>query len=243
MPPDVAVLRIEQTGGMLPPWETLGWYPSVALYADGRLIMQGAQDDIYPGRALPNVVVTQLTERGVAQVLQWAAEAGLAGEDRMLGEPMLDSGVTTFVVTTPTGTHTTSVTDMSAADPEVGALRELIDVASNPRIWLADDIASEETPYVAGRLRFIAFPAEPDSLPDRTLVTVVDWPLDPISTLGTSYGEPAEYRCATIEGDDLATMLPLFQQANELTLWRSEDVTYQLYAHPLLPDDEPCPGF
>ncbi len=35
----------------------------------------------------------------------------------------------------------------------------------------------------------------------------------------------------------------MLEEANELTLWRSDDVTYQIYAHPLLPDDEPCPGF
>ena len=41
----------------------------------------------------------------------------------------------------------------------------------------------------------------------------------------------------------LAAALPLFQTANELTLYESADVTYQLYLHPLLPDDEACPGF
>jgi hypothetical protein len=35
----------------------------------------------------------------------------------------------------------------------------------------------------------------------------------------------------------------VFEAANELTLYDSADVTYQLYLHPLLPDDEACPGF
>jgi len=35
----------------------------------------------------------------------------------------------------------------------------------------------------------------------------------------------------------------MLERANQLTLWRSDEVLYQLYLHPLLPDDEACPGF
>ncbi len=45
-----------------------------------------------------------------------------------------------------------------------------------------------------------------------------------------------------VEGDDLATLRPMLERASELTLWRSEDVLYQLYLHPLLPDEAVCPG-
>ena len=48
---NLAVVRIEQTGGMLPPWVTLGNYPNVVLYGDGRLILQGPQIELYPGPA------------------------------------------------------------------------------------------------------------------------------------------------------------------------------------------------
>jgi hypothetical protein len=76
------------------------------------------------------------------------------------------------------------------------------------------------------------------------MITFMDWPLEtPLAEIGTSFGEPAEYRCAVIEGDDLNALDPLLAEANELTLWRSGDLAYQLYVHPLLPDDEPCPGF
>ena len=36
--------------------------------------------------------------------------------------------------------------------------------------------------------------------------------------------------------------MPLLQQANELTLWESEDTLYQLRLRPLLPDEAACPG-
>jgi hypothetical protein len=241
---DVAVIRIEQTPGMLPPWESMRWYPYVALYGDGRLIMQGPQVDMYPGPALPNLQVTHFSQHAVEQALVWAAEAGLRGEDRQLGPMILDAGELLFSVTTPAGTHRTSVTDISVDDPAINALREFQDVMTSLATWLPEDVASESAPFQFDRLRVISFPADPQSLPDPAFATTVDWPLDSdLATLGVSWSEPAQYRCFELAGDDLATALPVFAAANELTLYESADVTYQLYLHPLLPDDEACPGF
>lgn len=239
----VAVIRIEQTGGMLAPWEVMRWYPTVTLYADGRLIMQGPQIELYPGPALPNLQVTHLTQHGIDQLLAWAAEAGLEGEDRFLGQPMLDTGVTMFTIVSPAGTHVTSVSDMSGDDPQIAAVRRFRDIMISASAWVANDVLGADEPYVFDRLRLIAFPADPQNNPDPQLSAELDWPLDKsLATIGKSWGEPASYRCAQIDGADLAQMLPLFAQANELTLWRSGDELYQLYLHPLLPDDEACPG-
>ena len=227
----------------MPPWETLRWYPSVVLYGDGRLIMQGPQMDIYPGPALPNLQVTRLSQVGVEQVLAWAKEAGLNGPDRQLGPQILDAGSTVFTIVSADGTHRTSITDMSGADAQIGAARQFQEIVQNVRAWLADEVAGDDAPYAFDRLRLISFPSDPQNLPDPGMANTVDWPLDtPLSTLGTSWGEPAEYRCALIEGEDLTDLRPMLQQANELTLWRSDDVTYQLYLRPLLPDEEACPG-
>ena len=240
---NVAVVRIEQTGGMLPPWETLRWYPTVVLYGDGRLIMQGPQIELYPGPALPNLVVTQLSQAGVQQVLAWAIEAGLHGPDRQLGQQIPDAGATVFTIVTAEGTHRTSITDPSAIDAQISAARQFQNIVLSPRTWLADEVAGDDVPYAFDRLRLISFPSDQQNLPDPGMANTVDWPLDtPLATLGTSWGEPPAYRCALVEGEDLATLQPMFEQANELTLWRSDDVTYQLYLRPLLPDDEACPG-
>lgn len=241
---DTAIVRIEQTGGMLPPWITMGYYPSVAVYADGRLIMQGPQIDLYPGAALPNLVVTHITQAGIDHLLTWAQDAGLSGEDRSLGQPILDSGVTMFTVVYPDGTtHRTSVTDMSGTDQEIGALRRFQEILGNVRGWIDGDIVGDDQPYVFDRMQIVSNVADPSNVPDPQLSSTLDWPLDdPLATLGTSWGEPPDYHCALIEGEDLTTVRPMLEQANELTLWRSDDVTYQLYLRPLLPDEEACPG-
>ncbi len=241
---NTAVIRIEQTGGMLPPWITMGYYPSVAVYADGRLIMQGPQIDLYPGAALPNLVVTRITQAGIDQLLTWAQDAGLQRDDRSLGQPILDSGVTMFIVVYPDGsTHRTSVTDMSGTDQEIGALRRFQEILGNIRGWIESDIVGDDQPYVFERMQIVSNVADPGNVPDPQLSSTLDWPLDePLATIGNSISEPSEYRCSVIEGADLQTLLPLFAQANQLTLWRSDDELYQLQLHPLLPDDEGCPG-
>jgi hypothetical protein len=240
---NVALIRIEQTGGMLPPWETLRWYPTVALYGDGRLITQGPQVELYPGPALPNLQVTHFSQRALDQALAWAIQTGLRGEDRQLGPLILDAGSTVFTVVTAEGTHRTSVTDMSFNDPQISALREFQDVLTSLATWLPEDVASEAAPFGWDRLRVISFPSDPANLPDPDRAQIVDWPLDRLDSYPVTISAVVAYRCFELTGDDLTAVRPVFESANELTLYRSEDVTYQLYLHPLLPDDKACPGF
>jgi hypothetical protein len=238
------VVKIEQVGGLLAPWATLDQYPVVVLYGDGRLITEGPQRELYPGPALPNLQVTQLTLAGAQQVLDWAAEAGLKGDDRFLGQPMPDAGVTQFTVLQRSGPHTTSVADMSSDTQEVGALRRFQEIMLDVRQWLpADAVVGDDLPYDYDRLRTLSAPANATQMPDPSLVTVMDWPLAaPLATVGTVIDEVSGMRCAEVSGEDLATLKPALEQANELTLWRSEGDTYSVQLHPLLPDEEACPA-
>jgi hypothetical protein len=239
----VAVVKIAHVGGFLPPWVTINDYPTVVLYDDGRLIMQGPQIEIYPGPALPNMQVTQLTPAGVEQILAWAADAGLEGEDRFLGQPVPDAGVTQFSVVQPSGPHTTSVADMSSDAQEVGALRRFEEIMLDIRQWLPNEVVGDDTPYEYDRLRTLSSPKTPADMPDPALVTVTDWPLaEPLATFGSVFDEGSGMRCAEVSGEDLAALKPVIEQANELTLWRSEGETYSVALHPLLPDEEGCPA-
>lgn len=241
---DLAVVRIEQTGGFIAPWVTLDRYPTVALYADGRLIMQGPQVELYPGPALPNLQQTLLTPAGVAQVLQWAADAGLQGEDRLLGRPMPDAGMTTFTVVRPNeAPHTTSVSDLSAPDTETTAVRKFQDLMLSIRSWLPNEVVGDDQPYSWNRLQTLSALADPAAQPDPQLTTISEWPLADLASLGIPVEEVGGHRCGVIEGTDLDTLRPALASANELTLWRSADQLYTVQLHPLLPDDAGCPGF
>ena len=240
---NAAVVRIDDTGGMLPPWITLDWYPSLVLYADGRMISEGPVDAIYPGAALPNLQVTQLSRNGVAQVLRWAAEAGLAGPNRELGQPMLDAGTTNVTVVRDGVPHVTRIWDINGDEAAIGAVRQFRDVLLDIRGWLPAEVAPQDVPYAWDRLRIVAEPRQPDEMPDEP--NLREWPLpdQPLATIGVSIdGEGNGYRCALIEGDDLDVLRPDLLTANELTLWRSTEQSFGLVLDPLLPDDEGCPG-
>jgi hypothetical protein len=239
---DLAVVRIEQTGGMLPPWETVSWLPSVVLYADGRLITHGPMIEIYPGPALPNLQVTQLTPQGVGQVLQAALDSGFSGPDRDIGDLVLDAGATVFTITTADGTHVTRLHGHNQG-PEVAAALRFQEALLAPREWFQGAVVGEDRPFEWDRLQVLSVPMTADQMPDPALVNEVEWPLDPLADLGVVLEPGQEYRCAVIEGDDLDVLRPHAQAANQLTLFESEGETYQLRLRPLLPGEDGCQPF
>jgi hypothetical protein len=237
----VAVIRIAQVGGMMPPWISVNWYPTVVVYADGRLIMQGPQIEIYPGPALPNLQVTQLTPAGLAQVLAWAADVGLVGPDRELGQPIMDAGVTVFSALTDAGPHQTTLRGVTD-DPQVHALLRFQDTLLSVRSWLdPSGIVGDDQPYAWQRIQIVAVPADAGQVPDPQLASLRDWPLEPLATLGRSIEAGLGYRCAVIEGIDADALRAALQGANELTFWTSEEEAWQVTFHPLLPDEPGCP--
>jgi hypothetical protein len=132
------------------------------------------------------------------------------------------------------------VTSLASGGSDIGALIEFQDIIQNPRQWLPDDVIGDDEPYTFDRLRLITLPADPQADP---MATTIEWPLDePLATIGQPVIEGVDHRCAEISGADLEQLLPLFEQSNQLTIWRSDDELYQFHLRPLLPDEEPCPG-
>jgi hypothetical protein len=78
---DDLVLRMEIGGGLVAPGWILSQLPLVSVYGDGRVITQGPQIEIYPGPALPNLLVSRVSEDGLQQILAAARDAGLVGPD------------------------------------------------------------------------------------------------------------------------------------------------------------------
>jgi hypothetical protein len=254
--PDELVLRIDRTGGLFPPFHTVTELPLFVLYGDGRVITQGPQIMIYPPPALPNLVVTRLTEEGVQAILQEAQAAGLLeGDQRYELTTIADAPTTTFTVNAGGRTSVVSVYALSEAeveDPNLSPeerearrlLREFLDKALSFSSWLPTTaIATPETPYAIERLQLVAVPADQATdEPADVQPGELDWPLaSPLA----EFGQPFEFagtsaRCGVVERAELAAVLDAMSEANTLTRWRSGDALYAVFPRPLLPGEAGC---
>src|SRR5437588_2237858 len=74
--PHQLVVRIDSCCGFVAREYTLREIPSFSLLGDGRAFTLGPQIEIYPGPALPNVQVAQVSDEGVQRILAAARHSG-----------------------------------------------------------------------------------------------------------------------------------------------------------------------
>jgi hypothetical protein len=249
------VLRIEVGGGLVAPGWILSELPTISIYGDGRVITRGPQIEIYPGPALPNLRVSRVSEDGLQRILAAAVEAGIVGRDASYPYPLIaDAPTTTFHANAGGTTATVSAyalglgEDTSVLAPEDAAARaDLADFAAKlgdlPG-WLGSGLVSSEAPYDFDAIRVFAQRATPAAQDPEPSPTIVDWPLaTPLAEFGEPFRATAEpsMRCGVVTGDDLATIRPALESANQLTSWRSGGETWSLILRPLLPDEAGCP--
>ncbi len=247
------VLRIDTGGGLAGPDQNALSIPQVSVYADGRVISQGAQIDIYPGPALPPLHLARLSPAGLERVLDAAAEAGLTAGDRHL--PMrgiADAHTTTFTVITEGETHVVAAEALGLEAghedqldaTELQARRAMVDfqgALSYLSPSLGTDVLAEGLPYEFDELRIFTRPGLPPDEPDLAQPDL-EWPLaEPLMSFGEPFPMGEDARCGTVSGDDLQTLLPLVMSANQLTRWESDGELYELLLRPLLPDESGCP--
>ena len=242
------VLRWEYQGGFVP-WEyTLKRAPGWSLFGDGRIIVEGPMIEIYPGPALPNLLVTRLSEDGVQAILRAAKAAGLMDGDASYPYRCITDAATTVFTTNAEGSMSVvsayalgDATGGSCPGVDVEARQELFDFLSKlgDLSWLPEGSVGAEEPFTADEVRIHVLPyqGEPD-LPQLP----VDWPL---VTALDAFGEAvqgglAEARCGVVSGADLDALWPLMQAANDLTPWVSDGKEYRLILRPLLPDEHGC---
>jgi hypothetical protein len=116
---DALVLRIDRVGGFVAPDQQVGRYPVVSVYADGQVITTGPQIQIYPGPALPNLLVQQVDEATLQGLLDKAVQAGVrSGAD--LGRPSVaDAPTTRITVATPgSGSSSLEAVALTEAQPD-----------------------------------------------------------------------------------------------------------------------------
>ena len=248
---DDLVLRVATGGGFVAVEWSLRTLPGFSLYGDGRLIVEGPMIEIYPGPALPNLQVRQVSEDAVQAILAEAERAGLLGRDASYEYPCIaDAPTTTFTVNAEGATHTISAYALGFEEGSGQASCAHVDTDARAKLsafwqklgdlrsWLPTDTVGEETAFTPTQMRVYVRPYQGDVELDQQ---PVEWPL---STPLASFGDPdpnlSDTRCGVVSGDDLAALLPLAQSANELTPWTSEGTSYGLIFRPLLPDEHTC---
>lgn len=244
------ILQVGVSGGFVAPSTTITQFPGFSLYGDGTLITQGAQTEIYPGPALPAMIQTHVTEDGIQAILQAAQTAGLFGPDTSYGYNCIaDVGTTTFVLNADGSTHTI---DAYALGIDEGSCQGADETARHKlaqfdaklgdlRSWLPAGSVGEDGTYNFSEIRIYVQPyagQDPNMQQEP-----IDWPLSPgLATFGEPLNNPAlqDARCGVVGGDDLTTLMPDLQRANQLTPWSSDGVDSSLLLRPLLPDEHSC---
>lgn len=257
--PDELVLRIETSGGLIPPFRLPTKFPQLSVYGDGTVVTLGPQITIYPPPALLNVFQGRITEQGLQLLLREAAAAGLfAGDADYPLEGIYDAPTTFFTVNAGGRLSHVSVHALGLEDPsdprltpEQRAARqrlaEFARKALNLYSWLPPEtVVERDKPFTITRLQVVVLPADAPEAPhpeDEQLVTTRSWALPtPLS----AFGEPAPWfgttaRCGVVfSGNELSRLLEQLQTANQLTRWRSQEQIYVAFFRPLLPDERGC---
>jgi hypothetical protein len=246
------IVRVHLGGGFVPVDYTLREIPLFSIYGDGRLITLGPQIEIYPGPALPNLLVTQISEEGIQAILEVARDAGLLGPDRRYDHPgIADAHTTKFTVVAEGRTHVVSAYALGFDEQPSGLISQE-DLEARQKLndfqmklgdlgsWLPEGSVGEEKPFGFDELRIFVRdqPPQDDALEQPEL----RWPLSPsLANFGAVLPD-LDIRCGSVQGSDLDALMPLAQEANELTPWRNDDHLYGLIFRPLLPDESGCEG-
>jgi hypothetical protein len=247
--PDRAVFRVSWEGGFVAPGAILGRLPVIAVYADGRVIIQGPQLMIYPGLLMPNLQERTLKPGALGRLIELARDKDLLRTVHYDFPGIADATDTVLTIDLDGKTYRISVYALAEAGVDArpavsaneattkgrAALRAFIDALTGVP---ASDFADQEHPYVAKAIRIYASKGAPNAeLPQPT----IDWPLEDLARAGEAVPDRGvEVRCQVISGDDLATVLPLLDHANALSTFRSGGKLYSLIVRPLLPDETGC---
>lgn len=227
---DEVVLRIGYEGGFVPVEYAFLNLPTLLVTGDGRLIVQGAVPAIYPGPLLPNLQVRTISEAGVQQLLERAAEHGLLTPREYTNPTNIADApdtVVTLQVNGETIEHRAYALGLSDESDELRAeLAAFVAEATGEWLYGDNPELGPEMPYVSDTYLIRATPVN-DLTGYEIEPTVTDWPADlaPLADAG---------ECATYPADSLRAM---FEQANQLTFFTDDDVQYQLTVKPLLPGD------
>ena len=263
--PSKLILRIAAGGGFIAPTYLLAAVPEFALYGDGRIIVPGPVDAIYPSPLLPNLLVARVTPAEIQKIVTAADSAGLLGPDATFDVVGIADASTTVFTTVVNGkAHRIGAYALGeaggvgghgpvggpTADPAIAAARAKLSAFRAQMTDLATFLGrpvSETEAYVAAGMRAFltdvspADPAQPTD-PGQPAVQVVAWPLsaDP-ATAGQPTTVPGTV-CVLLTGGDLSSFVAVASTANAATMWTYGKARYAVTVHPLYPNESSCAG-
>lgn len=250
--PNTPIFRVRFEGGFVTPEMLLGRMPIVTVYADGRVITEGPVLAIYPGPLMPNMLEQTLSDEALQRLIDLAREKDLLKTVHYDFTGIADAPDTVLEIQLDGATYRVSAYALAEAGADIeapGITDEVVEGRADLRAFLdaltgipAADFVDQQHAYVPDAVRVYAGKAVivPNSeLPGEQ--PAIDWPLADLGTAGEKTDNAVlDLRCQVIEGDDLATVLPLLQDANSLSTFRSDGALYSLIVMPLLPGETGC---
>jgi hypothetical protein len=245
------LVRVAFEGGFVAREWTYRSLPSFSLYGDGRLVLPGAQIELYPGPALPAISTRTVTEAGVQATLTEVLDSIQGVRDEMLDMGSVGmADVPTTVITVHAGSvdRTIKVYGLSELTerPETmseeefrarGKLQELVTKLGGLESWLPEGSLGTETMYEGSGARLFVSEYQKVDLPQEP----IRWPLgDNLDRFGDPASDSDTYRCGVVEGSDWTAVRDAASQANELTPWTEAGSRFSILFRPLLPDESVC---
>jgi hypothetical protein len=238
----------------IPPESQFTWLPYAFVTDDGVVVTQGPVPAIFPGPLVPPLFGAPISEAGFNQVVERARALGLLDGDGGFAPPEPMPGSLTGSIELKvdgamreiTGDPNSGIQCITTpCEPEHGSpeafgtfWRELGDLRS----LVGDELGADTAYHPEGYALLIGVTPQDDSGPDAQVLT---WPLEtPLAETGVPVGDADLPRCATIEGEDAATLEASFATANQLTQWVDAGAdpadALTIAVRPLLPGDDPC---
>lgn len=258
---DALVLRVSSEGGFIAPGAIFARLPDFTLLGDGRVVVTGAVEAIFPGPAMLPLQVRRLTESGMQSVLRAVAATGLFADSKAFNgarNVLADAATTVFTLHADGREVTISVYGLGTldasnlppgiADAELAAHRSLSSLAgrlSSTQGWLEPNAWTDPAwqPYRADALRLLVRNADVDP-PDQSGIgnQLAAWPSGGAATFGDPTAA-AGSRCGVVVGAEESAWVGALEKANQLTRYVASGHRYEVLARPLLPDEpRSCPA-
>lgn len=230
----------------LAPWYTFGWLPNVTI-SDGQYISgMVAVPAIYPGPIYVGLSSRPISARGIDMIVAEARKDGLLGAESDFPEGVMPGSITAHIQLVVdgvayelTGALPTELGPASAPPGTGSAFASFWSRLETLDAWLSTELRPS-TPYTPTRIAAMLTP--PTEASGGIAPNETPWPIaSTFATFGQPYGGSV-YRCATVTGTDLATLLPVIKASNQLTRFvDSTGAKVSLQARVLVPGESgPC---